>query len=286
MNQIIEINSNFVIEKSLIAQADDLAAEHEAFNTNYVVGGRQALYGLLAKILELVERFDVAADKAELLDIVRMQLLKQYGIKTQHNTPDITVLVRYITRADRKTAHVYSRAIETARLNQIAPTKFAGYLEQAGGVERIRANSVDEEKSRLCKSIMKEKLELTRKYLDARKEYPIATFQSNEKQFGKLESLDDLNLLVCSEKDGRYYILTKLSVDKVLKAKILEDLAKQLPENIKAVRKNVDRFYRKAMQKRSTNTMKEMLKKKPELAARILKIKNIRNVAISKTKTQ
>jgi 2-methylaconitate cis-trans-isomerase PrpF len=151
MNQLVEVinqdvvvtSGNLVVTKTLIGQAEDLAAEHEAFNTNYVIGGRQALYSLLGKIAALVEQFDAAVDKDELLEIVRTQLQEQYGIKTQHNTSDITVLVRYITPADRKTAHVYTRAIETARANQIAPAHFAGYLEQAGGVERIRAVNVN-----------------------------------------------------------------------------------------------------------------------------------------------
>ena len=138
-NQEVVLEGNLVVTKSLIGQAEDLAAEHEAFNTNYVIGGRKALYSLLGKIAVLVDQFDAAVDKADLIKIVRKNLQEQYGIKTQDNTSDITVLVRYITRAERKTAHVYARAIETARANQIAPAQFTEYLEQAGGIEQIRA---------------------------------------------------------------------------------------------------------------------------------------------------
>lgn len=38
------------VSKTLIAQADDLALEHERFHTNYVIAGRMALYALLGKI--------------------------------------------------------------------------------------------------------------------------------------------------------------------------------------------------------------------------------------------
>lgn len=151
MNQLVEVinqdvvvqTGNLVVTKTLIGQAEDLAAEHEAFNTSYVIGGRKALYSLLGKIAVLVERFDTAVDKDDLIKIVRKNLQEQFGIKTQENTSDVTVLVRYITRADRKTAHVYARAIETARANQIAPVNVAGYLEQQGGIEQIRSIVVD-----------------------------------------------------------------------------------------------------------------------------------------------
>ena len=207
MNQLVEVinqdvvvqTGNLVVTKTLIGQAEDLAAEHEAFNTNYVIGGRQALYSLLGKIAALVEQFDAAVDKDELLEIVRTQLQEQYGIKTQHNTSDITVLVRYITRADRKTAHVYTRAIETARANQIAPAHFAGYLEQAGGVERIRANGVEGVDNSVLKPSLQEKLDLTRKYLNARREFPIATVSVSAKQAVNFGAASHLNVLVCSE---------------------------------------------------------------------------------------
>ena len=294
MNQLVEVinqdvvvtSGNLVVTKTLIGQAEDLAAEHEAFNTNYVIGGRKALYSLLGKIAALVEQFDAAVDKDELLEIVRTQLQEQYGIKTQQNTSDITVLVRYITRADRKTAHVYARAIETARANQIAPAHFAGYLEQAGGVERIRANGVECIDNAVSKPSLQEKLDLTRKYLNARREFPIATVAVNAKQAVNFGGASNLNVLVCSEHEGRYYVLAKLSADEALEKKLVEALAQQLPDDLKQVHKNVDRFYTKAMKKRSQNTLKALIKKRPAVAAGMLRVNRIRSLALAKSNTQ
>lgn len=39
-----------------------------------------------------------------------------------------------MTRADWKTAHVYTRAIETALANCIPPEQLPAYIEGAGGV--------------------------------------------------------------------------------------------------------------------------------------------------------
>ena len=286
MNEVIEVKGNLVVTKSLIGQAEDLAAEHEAFNTNYVIGGRQALYSLLGKIAALVEQFDAAVDKDELLEIVRTQLQEQYGIKTQHNTSDITVLVRYITRADRKTAHVYARAIETARANRIAPAHFAGYLEQAGGVERIRANGVESIDSEISKPSLQEKLDLTRKYLNARREFPIATVGVSAKQAVNFGVASHFNVLVCSEHEGCYYVLAKLSADEALEKKLVEALAQQLTDDLKQVHKNVDRFYAKAMKKRSQNTLKALIKQRPAVASGMLRANRIRSLALAKSNTQ
>jgi len=282
MSELREVSGNLLVTRSLLGQAEDLAAEHEAFNANYVIGGRKALYSLLGKIAILVERFEVANDKAELIRIMRKNLQEQYGIKTQENTSDITVLVRYITRADRKTAHVYARAIETARANQIAPTQFAGYLEQAGGVERIRANGVECEKSILLKTSTQEKLELTRKYLNARRELPLMTLEFNGKQEVEADRGSDLSVLVCSWRNGRYYVLAKLCADAELEKKMLDGMACQLPEDLKQTRKNVELFYKKAMKKRASNSLKSLIKSRPELAKSMLRSKRIRTLALSK----
>jgi len=284
--QNIAESTSLTITKTLIGQAEDLAAEHEAFNTNYVIGGRQALYSLLGKIAALVEQFDAAVDKDELLEIVRNQLQEQYGIKTQDNTSDTTILVRYITRADRKTAHVYARAIETARANQITPAQFPGYLEQAGGIERIRANGVESEDNAVSKPSLQEKLDLTHKYLNARREFPIATVRVSAKQAVNFGAASHLNVLVCSEHGGFYYVLAKLSADEALEKKMVEALAQQLPDDIKQARKNIDRFYTKAMKKRSQNTLKALIKQRPAVAAGILRANRIRSLALAKSNTQ
>ncbi len=133
-------HTKLVVTKSLIAQADEVASAHEQFNLQYVVGGRVALYQLLGRMFALVQQFESAPDRKELISKIRHQLRSEHGIKTQANSSDTTVLVRYMTRTDRKTAHVYARAIESARANSISVDQLPSYIEQAGGLEQIRTN--------------------------------------------------------------------------------------------------------------------------------------------------
>ena len=109
-----EEKSQLVITKSLVCQADDLAEEHEQFNANYIVGGRLALYELLGKIFDLYKVLEASPDKKVLLGEMKHKLVHQHKIRVQTNSSDAGILVRYITRAERKTAHIYARVIEQA----------------------------------------------------------------------------------------------------------------------------------------------------------------------------
>ena len=259
---------------TMIDYADKLACEHENFHERYIIGGRTALYELLSKIYALAEQLDSCIDRDEQLELLRTVLAKKHGIRTQENTSDMTVLVRYITKADRKTAHVYSRAIETARQNGIASNNFVSYVEQAGGVERIRSNNAEAIKSyptgSSAEEEMEDMLELTRSYLRARSELPLGSFKSP-----KGERTDHgqgaLTHYICHERNGRHYVLARLSISKERETAIVKDFAKELCSNIEIAKKDIGKFYAKAMAKRKYRTLREIAKKRPELARALMR---------------
>jgi len=261
-----------VITKTLIGQADDLAREHEEFNDRYIISGRKALYELLGKIYALAEQLDGYIDREDQVTILRKVLSEKYGIRTQENTSDTTVLVRYITQADRKTAHVYSRAIETARLNKIHSSKFAGYVEQAGGVERIRSDNatpaVTYKEVEAIENDRNMRLELARKYLKARSELPIASFKLG-KRYSRVSKTSGFTQFVCHERGGRFYVLTEQSIDKDQEFKLVERVAEESCADLKRATKNINAFYTKAMLKRKRRTIREISKKRPELGLRL-----------------
>lgn len=270
----VETNSNLQIAKTLMGQADNLALEHENFHDHYIIGGRTALYELLGKIYALAEQLDQAVDKEDQIALLKTTLAHKHGIRTQENTSDTTVLVRYITKADRKTAHVYSRAIESARQNGIANGNFVSYVEQAGGVERIRSNAVaateGEEKGEISEDELEDMLDLTRDYLRARSELPLASFKSPKDVHKEVEN-SSLTHFICHERNGRQYVLAQRSISKEQEAAIVKDFAKELCVDIKSAKRDIGRFYAKAMAKRKKRTIKEIAKRRPEIAAGMLR---------------
>lgn len=270
--KIIDIESvdEVRVTPTLIGQADALAVEHENFHDHYIVGGRAALYELLGKIYGLAEQLECSVDREEQLGVFRTILAERHGIRTQENTSDTTVLVRYITKADRKTAHVYARAIETARQNGVASGNFVGYVEQAGGVERIRSNTAEAIKNDPTGSSSEEELEdmleLTRRYLRARRELPLGSFKSPKGDCAN-HGQGALTHYICHERNGRQYVLARLSISKERETAIVKDFAKELCTNREIAKNDISKFYAKAMAKRKQRTLREITKQRPELGA-------------------
>jgi hypothetical protein len=273
--ELIEQKKQFeadLVDINLIRRADDLAREHEEFNQKYIVSGRNALYELLGKIYTLSEQLDNSFNKKEQISLLRIILAKKYGIRTQENTSDTTVLVRYITKADRKTAHVYSRAIEAARAKAILSVDFAEYIEQADGVERIRADSIvpkmSQEELDVIENNRVMRLELARKYLKARTELPIASFRLG-KRYSRAPKTGGITQFVCYERGGRFYVLTEQSFDKDQEFKLVERVADESCIDLKRATKNINAFYTKAMLKRKRRTIREISRKRPDLGLRL-----------------
>jgi len=248
-----EIESDITsIAKTLIGRADDLAFEHEKFHTNYVVAGRIALYELLGKIYTLSLELDRAMDKAEQVKIMRSVLIEKYGIRTQDNTHDLTVLVRYITRADRKTAHVYTRAIQSAKESGVKPENIVGFIEYHGGIERIRVAT-----ARYDEDLVDKKIELTEKLLTVMTNSPIARFVPDK----KWDSIGDQNYIY------DFYISTKVGNENCLIAKIpssseferiaIKQLSKYVCEDMDFAQKKISELYgqyRKERLKQANNS--------------------------------
>lgn len=206
----IEMKQQLEVTKTLIGQADDIAAAHEQFTTHYVVGGRMALYTLLGEMLKVVNSFESAADREDLLELMKRRLRSEFGIKTQQNSSDTAVLIRYMTRADRKTAHVYTRVLESAKQSGVSPEQLPAFIEGAGGVERIRALSSNSSVAS-NQSNSDERIALTKQYLRCREELPLASFDATDLIDQITPSDARYSYFTCIRKaDGKFYVLSPL----------------------------------------------------------------------------
>ena len=240
------MSNEIIVTKTLVGQADELAVAHEHFTTHYVVGGRLALYDLLGQMLDLVNKFEAAIDRGDLIANIKYRLRSEFGIKTQKNTSDIAALIRYITRADRKTAHVYTRVIEAAKANGIAPAGISGFIDQTGGIERIRALGVADG-SPVDSDLSEEKIALTEEYLSCRAELPLASFEATEflDRFGS--SSTTYEYFVCTRKgDGRYHIMSRLPATPEFERTAIKHLSEMVCSDIAKAREGVASLRRRA----------------------------------------
>jgi len=171
-----------------------------------------------------------------------------------------------------KIRSVHSRAIEAARAKAILSVDFAEYIEQAGGVERIRADSIvpkmSQEELDVIENNRVMRLELARKYLKARTELPIASFRLG-KRYSRAPKTGGITQFVCYERGGRFYVLTEQSFDKDQEFKLVERVADESCIDLKRATKNINAFYTKAMLKRKRRTIREISRKRPDLGLRL-----------------
>jgi hypothetical protein len=270
-NEVEVVAQNqLVITKSFIGQADDLALDHESFNERYIVAGRLALYDLLAKIYELAENLDKLIDKESQLDLMRKNLFTKYGIRTQENTSDLAVLVRYITHAERKNAHVYTKAIETARQLKIKPENFVEFIQDNGGIERVRGLESNSDQIDLSKELDEEKVELTWKLLGARSEIPLASFDA-PKEFKNIYNKNcSLEFVICVQDcHQQYHVVGKLPAVTELETYLVKYLSKYLCEDVDVARQGINKFVIEAEKKRAVREAVDQAKRemRKEMAA-------------------
>jgi hypothetical protein len=126
------------INHTIITHADLLAQRHEDYVSEFVKRANTELYCILAEILELHEKLDASPNKDKLIKQMRKSLKEKYAIKTQANTKTTALVVKYVTRASRKTAHVYGRVLDVAINNGISSTGLIDFIKANGGIDKIR----------------------------------------------------------------------------------------------------------------------------------------------------
>lgn len=234
------------VTKTLIGQADDIAAAHEQFTTHYVVGGRMALYTLLGEMLRVVNSFEVALDREDLLELVKRRLKAEFGIKTQQNSSDTAVLIRYMTRTDRKTAHVYTRVLESAKQCGISPEQLPAFIEGAGGVERIRALSSNQSKAS-NENGTDECATLAEEYLGYREVLPLASFDANEFLDQVTSGDTKYAYFICIRKpDGKFYVLAPIPATREFERSAIDRLSSVICEDMEQAKEGVLNLKRAA----------------------------------------
>jgi hypothetical protein len=247
LNKEIKMNNNqlVVVNKSLISQAEELATEHDLFNDKYIITGRRKLYELLSKIMELAEQFEASPDRDDLFFNLRYKL-KEANIKVQENTSDVALLVKYITRADRKTAHVYTRAIETAMACHYKAAELPDLISSKGGIEKLKLSEEENLAAELKQQLEDERLLLTREFLQSRSYVPFARFPAPAKFDDIYSNNCEFEYLVCTQVNGSYNVVCKLPAETELENFVLKKLATNFCKDIDQVRPKIKALRAKA----------------------------------------
>ena len=141
--------SNKTLVLSLIAEADEVAKAHEIFQDQYEMPANHMRSQVLSNILAICQDIELSGEAQRVVKEMRSKLKSDYGIKTQANSRSSSIVVRYIVRSNRKTAHVYGRVIEVAMANNITPEQLPDFISDRGGIEEIRLSVASAEEKKL-----------------------------------------------------------------------------------------------------------------------------------------
>lgn len=124
---------------TIVSAADALTVEHDNYQTQFVEGGRKALYEVLSKIYALALQINISDYRDSILKELRNKLSLKKNIKTQKNSNAITMLVRWVVGANRQTAHNYSKALQAAFNDNIAAENISEYFTNRGGLQSVKS---------------------------------------------------------------------------------------------------------------------------------------------------
>lgn len=181
-------------------KADALHLQHDNYHQQYVVRGNAALYKLLGEILTVCAQVRADANREQIIQLLRKHLRNEHDIKTQKNSTEVSIIVRYIVRADRKTVHLYARAIQTALDTGVTQSTFESFVAERGGLEKIRHAEADHATKMANDLQQKCNSEAIAHALAARYKAPIATILTTP--YPPLSSYTQFTLLLAVSEGG------------------------------------------------------------------------------------
>ena len=179
------------INYAIITHADLLAQRHQEYVSEFVTRANSELYAILAEILKLHEMLTASAKQEQLVKQIRRKLKDSFNIKTQTNTKTTALVVKYVTRASRKTAHVYGKVLDIAIADGITSDGLVEYIKDKGGIDKVRKAVVSAETAREQAQGQKALETALKKHL-ANSAQPIATVVSPNQPFASFPCASDV----------------------------------------------------------------------------------------------
>nr|WP_315127824.1 hypothetical protein [uncultured Polynucleobacter sp.] len=168
-------NGKLLVEQ-VLSEGDLLAQQQVDFYDSYIVKANDVLYGLLADLMRYSDQVLGSDYKLEILSKMRSTLSTKHNIKVQRNTPDLTIIVKYVVRTNRKNAHVYARVLDMAYRQDVMADELEDFIRQNGGIDRIRESNTNLEAVTKKKAKGEHELKFIKALLDEKAATPITEF--------------------------------------------------------------------------------------------------------------
>ena len=214
-----------VMIDQVLSEGDLLAQQQADFYENYIVKANDVLYGLLADLMRYSDQVLGSNDKLEILSQMRSTLSKKYQIKVQKNTSELTIIVKYVVRTNRKNAHVYARVLDMAYRQDVMADELEDFIRKNGGIDRIRESNVNLEAVTKRKAKGEYELKFIKALLSEKAATPIAEFSIPlewSSQVHDSKGVSEFFYPICKRVLGGYKVVGIVPMDFDFENQVLE----------------------------------------------------------------
>lgn len=165
-------------KKSMVANATfskitELANQRAVWQAEFFDKSNAGLYKLLADCLGLYYEIKGSSTEKLILDAMKNALNSQ-NIKVQKSTPVLTLLVKFVFKAERRRAYAYSRVLRIAAQEPVPSEKFADWVKNFGGIEEVVSKKGLSDEILLKRTKLEAKVEEVKQMLLTQIQTPLA----------------------------------------------------------------------------------------------------------------
>jgi hypothetical protein len=143
---------NIAVADAIVQSLDGLSMARENWEQTTFKKANDGLYDLLSQCLDVFETKFIKGSKdgQKTLRSELISRLNEMKVKTQKNSPTLSLFVRYVFCSDRKRAHGYSYVLNAAISHGVNSHQLPQWIVNQGGIEEIKRKMVqsDEAKTR------------------------------------------------------------------------------------------------------------------------------------------
>lgn len=205
--------------------------------------GNEALYALLQEVYSFA--LSVEESPLEELIVAKMErALAAAKIKVAENTPFMTLVVKYVLRSDRQTAHTYSRALRVAYEEGIEDAGLAAFLKEKGGVGKVTMTEASRKKCKDDRDAATQRMCAYREMLTWQARARKGTARIDGKRVLRTQSTSEQGkpgtfvILIALEdvKNSELHVMSSYEVTKVFEDGLLKEVLKNVPGTTAEIR--------------------------------------------------
>jgi hypothetical protein len=221
----------------------------------YVNRGHEALYGVLSDIYGLGRKIEGSPHQDFVLEQMRNFLKEKLGIKLSSKSSPMSILVRFVMRADKLEASRYGKVLTVALASNVSPEGFINFVKEKGGVSGLYQTTSEAAEREKYSQTAYARVEYVRKMHHLMSYQPMAVLeyegpvvQHRQDKESAINASSFCYFVAAHDHGQKFNIISAHDFDGDFEDQILKQIAKNLPSEIDVIEASI-RAYMKILAK-------------------------------------